>query len=222
MNLRLGLVISLLISVLLISVGGFGQTFRGTIQGTVTDPQGAVVVGAKVSARNVNTGFERTTATSTDGSYTIPELPIGTYTVTVSQIGFQTSITSNVAVDVGGERRVDASFKAGEVSQTVEVSGETLHIVETTTDTLGSTFTAEQVKNLPLNGRDFQKMIFLTPGVTGSPDQITDSPGSFAVFSMNGARGRSNNFLLDGTDMNDGYRNNPAINEAGVFGTLAT
>ena len=222
MNLRLSLVISLLISVLLISVGGFGQTFRGTILGTVTDPQGAVVVGAKVSARNVNTGLERTTATSADGSYTIPELPIGTYTVTVSQSGFQTSITSNVAVDVGSEKRVDAGFKAGEVSQTVEVSGETLPIVETTTDTLGSTFTAEQVKNLPLNGRDFQKMIFLTPGVTGSPDQITDSPGSFAVFSMNGARGRSNNFLLDGTDMNDGYRNNPAINEAGVFGTPAT
>src|SRR5437868_9543791 len=65
-------------------------------------------------------------------------------------------------------------------------------------------------------------MIFLTPGISGSPDQITDSPGSFGIFSMNGARGRSNNFLLDGTDMNDGYRNDPAINEAGVFGTPAT
>src|SRR6201981_1523880 len=64
--------------------------------------------------------------------------------------------------------------------------------------------------------------MFLTPGVTGSPDQITDSQGSFGVFSMNGARGRANNFLLDGTDMNDGYRNDPAINEAGVFGTPAT
>ncbi len=74
----------------------------------------------------------------------------------------------------------------------------------------------------PVNGRDYQKLIFLVPGVTGSPDQITDSPGSYGAFSVNGARGRSNNFLLDGTDMNDGYRNLPAINEAGVFGTPAT
>jgi hypothetical protein len=65
-------------------------------------------------------------------------------------------------------------------------------------------------------------LIYLTPGITGSPDQITDSPGSFGTFSMNGARGRSNNFLLDGTDMNDGYRNDPAINQPGVFGTPST
>src|SRR5947199_8839595 len=104
----------------------------------------------------------------------------------------------------------------------VEVACDIFSHVATTTDTLGTTFTAAQAKNLPLNGRDFQKMIFLTPGVAGSPDLITDSPVSFGIFSMNGARGRSNNFLLDGTDMNDGYRNDPAINEAGVFGTPAT
>ena len=73
-----------------------------------------------------------------------------------------------------------------------------------------------------MNGRDYTKLIYLTPGVAGSPDQISDSPGSYGTFSMNGARGRANNFLLDGTDMNDGYRNDPAINEAGVFGTPAT
>src|SRR5438445_3830714 len=198
------------------------QTCRGTILATVTDPSGAVVAGAKVTAKNVNTGLERTTQTSADGSYSIPELPIGTYTVTVSQSGFQTSSTTNVAVDVAAERRVDVALKTGEAVTVVEVSGETLPQVETTTDTLGTTFTAAQAKDLPLNGRDFQKLIFLTPGVSGSPDQITDSPGSFGIFSMNGARGRSNNFLLDGTDMNDGYRNDPAINEAGVFGTPAT
>jgi hypothetical protein len=75
---------------------------------------------------------------------------------------------------------------------------------------------------MPVNGRDYTKLIYLNPGVAGSPDQISDSPGSFGEFSMNGARGRSNNYLLDGTDMNDGYRNDPAINEAGVFGTPST
>ncbi len=215
---RSGLVVILL----LCTTSLLGQTFRGTILGTVTDPQGAVVVGAKVTVRNVNTGLERTTQTSADGSYAIPELPIGTYTVTVNQSGFQTSSVTNIPVDVAAEKRVDVSLKAGQVTTTVEVSAEALPQIETTTDTLGTTFTAEQAKDLPLNGRDFQKMIFLTPGVSGSPDQITDSPGSFGIFSMNGARGRSNNFLLDGTDMNDGYRNDPAINEAGVFGTPAT
>ncbi|PYV84683.1 MAG: TonB-dependent receptor, partial [Acidobacteria bacterium] len=218
MKVRLGAgVCFLLISISLLSTSLFAQTFRGTILGTVTDPQGAVVAGATVNVRNVNTGLERSTATSGDGSYSVPELPIGTYTVTVSQTGFQKSVTSNVAVDVASEKRVDVSMKTGQVSETVEVSGETLPIVETTTDTLGGVLTQETVKDLPINGRDYTKLIYLNPGVAGSPDQITDSPGSFGEFSMNGARGRSNNFLLDGTDMNDGYRNNPAINEAGVF-----
>ena len=82
--------------------------------------------------------------------------------------------------------------------------------------------TAETVQNMPVNGRDYTKLIYMNPGVAGSPDQISDSPGSFGEFSMNGARGRSNNYLLDGTDMNDGYRNDPAINQAGVFGTPST
>src|SRR5437588_1483651 len=207
---------------LLISTSLVAQTFLGTILGTVTDPQGAVVPGTKVTVHNVNTGLERATQTSADGSYSVPELPIGTYTVSATQSGFQTAVISNVAVDVAAEKRVDFVFRTGQVSDKVEVSGEALPQVETTTDTLGTTFTAAQARNLPLNGRDFQKMIFLTPGVAGSPDQITDSPGSFGIFSMNGARGRSNNFLLDGTDMNDGYRNDPAINEAGVFDTPAT
>src|SRR2546425_2964533 len=93
--------------VVLAAVSLMAQTFRGTILGTVTDPQGAVVVGAKVTVRNVNTGLERTTQTSADGSYAIPELPIGSYAVTVNQSGFQTSSVTNVAVDVAAEKRVD-------------------------------------------------------------------------------------------------------------------
>src|SRR5215470_16565172 len=195
------------------------QTFRGTILGTVTDASGAVVTGAKVTVHNASTGLERTTDTSADGSYSIPELPIGTYNVTISQSGFQTFVANGVTVDVATERRVDAALKTGEVSTRVEVSADQLPIVETTTNDLGGVLTAEHVENLPVNGRDYTKLIFLNPGVAGSPDQISDSPGSFGEFSMNGARGRSNNYLLDGTDMNDGYRNDPAINQAGVFGT---
>jgi hypothetical protein len=198
------------------------QTFRGTILGTVTDASGAVISGASVKIHNVNTGQDRATQTSADGSYTVSELPIGTYTVTVSQTGFQTSVTSSVTVDVGVERRVEIALKPGQVTEQVEVSGETLPQVETTTNDLGGVITAATVENLPVNGRDYTKLIYLNPGVSGSPDQISDSPGSFGEFSMNGARGRSNNYMIDGTDMNDGYRNDPAINEAGVFGTPST
>ncbi|HEV2116306.1 MAG TPA: TonB-dependent receptor, partial [Terriglobales bacterium] len=214
MRLRLALVFFLLAT-----TGLMAQTFRGTILGTVTDPSGAVISGAKVTVRNTGTGLERTTQTSADGSYSIPELPIGSYSVTITQAGFQTFSARDVQVSVAVERRVDASLKAGQVAETVTVSGEELPQVETTSNELGGVLTAPTVENLPINGRDYTKLIYLNPGVSGSPDQISDSPGSFGEFSMNGARGRSNNYLLDGTDMNDGYRNDPAINQAGVFGT---
>jgi hypothetical protein len=212
----------ILLFVLLAAVTLSAQTFRGTILGTVTDASGAVVAGAKVTVKNVGTGLERTTDTSADGSYALPELQIGTYTVTITLTGFKTAVTTGVTVDVAGERRVDAALKAGAVSTQVEVSGDLLPQVETTSAELGGTLTAETIEALPVNGRDYQKLIYLNPGIAGSPDQITDSPGSYGTFSMNGSRGRANNFLLDGTDMNDGFRNDPAINEAGVFGDPAT
>jgi Carboxypeptidase regulatory-like domain/TonB-dependent Receptor Plug Domain len=208
--------------VLLTAVSLSGQTFRGTILGTVSDPSGAVVAGATVTVKNVGTGLERTTTTSADGSYALPELPIGTYTVTITLSGFQTFEATGVVVDVSAERRVNAAMKTGQVATKVEVMGDLLPQVETTSTEIGGTLTSDTIESLPVNGRDYQKLIYMNPGVAGSPDQITDSPGSYGTFSMNGSRGRSNNFLLDGTDMNDGYRNDPAINEAGVFGDPAT
>src|ERR1039458_4914818 len=207
----------LVVCVILMSAIVVAQTFRGTILGTVTDPSGNLVAGATVKVKNAGTGIERATTTSADGSYALPELPVGTYSVTVTQSGFQTSVTSSVEVNVATERRVDVKLQIGQVSQTVEVSGGDLPQIETTTNDLGGVLTSASVEDLPINGRDYTKLIFLNPGVAGSPDQITDSPGSFGEFSMNGARGRSNNYLLDGTDMNDGYRNDPAINQGGVF-----
>ncbi len=196
------------------------QTFRGTILGSVTDPNGAVVPGAKVTTRNIGTGIERSTMTDEEGNYTIPELPIGTYEVSVEQTGFQIARVTGVVVEVSGERRVDATLVVAGSDTVVEVA-ETAQVV-TTNNTLGGTIPAKQIADLPVNGRDFTKFLVLVPGATGDPSGATDSPGSFGLFSANGNRGRSNNYLLDGTDMNDGYRNLPAINEAGVFGTPAT
>lgn len=211
-----------LVFVFLAAVSLSAQTFRGTILGTVTDPTGAVVAGAKVTVKNTGTGLERSTQTSGDGSYSLNELPIGTYTVTVTQTGFETFVATGVVVDVSAERRVNAAMKPGQTVTRVEVAGDLLPQVETTSTEIGGTLTSDAIESLPVNGRDYQKLIYMNPGVAGSPDQITDSPGSYGTFSMNGSRGRSNNFLLDGTDMNDGFRNDPAINEAGVFGDPAT
>src|SRR5256885_489609 len=136
MKFRANLVLFLLLS----SATLLAQTFRGTILGTVTDPQGAVVPGAKVTVHNINTGLERTTQTSADGSYSVPELPIGAYTVSVTQSGFQTAVISNVAVDVAAEKRGGFVFRAGQGSGKGEVSGGGLPQVEARTDTPGSTF----------------------------------------------------------------------------------
>ena len=201
----------------------FGQTFRGTILGTVTDSSGAVVGGATVKVLNTGTGQERTATTSADGSYAVAELPIGTYTVTVTQAGFKTFAATNVAVDVATERRVDVHPDDGSgVRRAWKSRAMNCPWSKPTSAELGGTLTTETIEDLPVNGRDYTKLIYLNPGVSGSPDQISDSPGSFGTFSMNGSRGRANNFLLDGTDMNDGFRNDPAINEAGVFGDPAT
>src|SRR5579872_2861328 len=163
---------------LLTAVGLSAQTFRGTILGTVTDPSGAVVSGAKVTVRNTATGLERVTQTTSDGSYSIPELPIGSYSVTITQPGFQTFSARDVQVNVATERRVDASLKTGQVAEQVVVSAENLPQVETTSAELGGTLTPHAIENLPVNGRDYTKLIYLNPGVAGSPDQISDSPGS--------------------------------------------
>ncbi|MDQ3652053.1 MAG: TonB-dependent receptor [Acidobacteriota bacterium] len=196
------------------------QTFRGTILGSVSDPNGAYVTGAKVTAKNTGTGIERSTTTDEEGNYTLRELPIGTYEVSVEQTGFQVASIAGVIVEVSGERRVDAALLVTGSNTVIDVA-ETAQVV-TSNNTIGGTIPAKEIADLPVNGRDFTKFLVLVPGATADPSGATDSPGSFGLFSANGNRGRSNNYLLDGTDMNDGYRNLPAINEAGVFGTPAT
>jgi hypothetical protein len=196
------------------------QTFRGTILGTVTDSTGAVIPEASVTVKNIATGLERSAATDTAGNFTIPELPIGSYFVKIEKTGFHTVQVEHVVVEVAAERRVDATLLVTS-DVTVNVVAEAVQ-VETSDNTLGGSIEAKQIEDLPINGRDFTKLLVMVPGAVGDPSGAADSPGSFGLFSSNGNRGRANNYLLDGTDMNDGYRNLPAINEAGVFGTPAT
>jgi len=173
-----------LATIVLISCAGItsAQTFRGTILGTVTDTSGSSVAGAAVVVKNTNTGLSRTVTTSEDGTYSVPELPIGTYSVTVEKAGFKQAVVTGLQVEVSSERRADVTLQTGEVSQKIEVTGDELPQVESTSNVLGGIVESKVVTNLPVNGRDYQKLIFLVPGVSGSPDQITDSPGSYGVF----------------------------------------
>ena len=207
----------LVVCVILLSSVVVGQTFRGTILGTVTDPSGNLVAGATVKVNNAATGLERTTITSADGSYT---------RFRVAHRHLHRHDLSDRLPDLGHQQRRSERGHRTARGRAIEnrpghADGRGLRRrsaqIETTSNDLGGVLTSQGVEDLPINGRDYTKLIFLNPGVAGSPDQITDSPGSFGEFSMNGARGRSNNYLLDGTDMNDGYRNDPAINQGGVF-----
>ena len=212
---------SLAAMVLLVSGVLSAQTFRGGILGTVVDSSGAAVAQAQVKVVSDGTGLERSLTTDDSGNYTVTELPLGTYTVTVSKQGFATSSAKGVQVTVSTSARVDIKLSPGQVAEKVEVTAE-VPIIETTSNTLGGTIDQKAAAELPVNGRDFTKMLTLVAGANADPSSVNDAPGSFGIFTINGNRGRSNNYLLDGTDMNDGYRNDPAINEAGVFGTPAT
>lgn len=209
-----------ILSVLLVS-GLVAQTFRGSIQGTVTDQTGATIPNASVKITSVDSGLTRDVVTNAQGEYIASELPLGNYNVTVSLQGFRTQTVKNVQVSVGTTRHADVQLATGEVKETVEVTADA-PLIETTTNTMGGTIEGKQAAELPVNGGDFTKLLVLVPGATGDPVGSVDSPGSFGLFSANGNRGRSNNYLLDGTDMNDAYRNLPSINEAGVYGTPAT
>ncbi|MFZ0796724.1 MAG: TonB-dependent receptor [Terriglobales bacterium] len=216
MKLRFVVICIFLMSSILVA-----QSFRGGIVGTVSDVTGASVVGAQVTATNTGTGLARQATTDGNGNYTFTELPLGTYSITVVKQGFRTETATNIQVAVEGPQRANVSLTPGRVEERVEVEAN-VPLVETSSNTLGGTIQANQIEDLPINGRDYMKMLTLVPGAAADTGGAADSPGSFGVFSVNGNRGRSNNFLLDGTDMNDGFRNDNAINEGGVFGIPAT
>lgn len=197
------------------------QSFRGGIQGTIVDSTGAAVPAAEITVSSTATGLVRTVQSDADGNFFVPELPLGEYSVKVSKSGFQIQTLTGVRVDASSSERLSIHLAAGSVEQVVNVS-EAVPLVESTNFNTGGTISGETATEIPVNGRDFTKLLVMVPGATGDPSGATDSPGSFGLFSVNGNRGRSNNYLLDGTDMNDGYRNLPSINEAGVFGTPAT
>jgi len=206
---------------LLFAIDANAQTFRGSIQGTITDGTGATVPGAQVKVFSPGTGLSRTVSTNDQGGYQATELPLGTYNITVEKQGFRSTTLTGIPVSVGSAARADAKLTTGMVQEMVEVTAD-VPLVETASNTTGGTIEANEAAELPINGGDYTKLLELVPGASSDPVGSTESAGSYGLFSLNGNRGRSNNYLLDGTDMNDGYRNLPSVNQAGVWGAPST
>ncbi len=199
-----------LVAMLLGAAPAFPQAFS-QLTGSVADSTGASVPGAEVTASNQETGAERSAQTNTTGSYTIPFLPPGTYTVVVNKEGFNAILRENVRLEVNQVARIDFSLEVGSVSETIEVTG-ALQSLESDSSSIGQVIETRAIEDLPLNGRNFVQLATLGPGVTGvgfgaantimsgnRPDDLR--PGS-ELFS-NGNREGSNNFLYDGVDNNE-------------------
>ena len=194
---------------ILLTVAGYAQTFRGAINGSVTDPSGAVVANAKVTATNVGTGVALNTVTTSDGQYSFQDLPLGTYKVTVSAGGFSQVTVDQVSVTAGSIYTLPVQLKMGQQTTAIEVSAAALSI-DTTATTQSNTIPDVVVQNIPLNGRDYTQLIAATPGYGG---YAADGTGQY-----NGTRINQMNWQIDGVDNNDFWHNIPAVNQGGVSG----
>ncbi len=209
------------LTVLLMSSLLAAQSFRGSIRGQVVDPHGDVLAAAKVTAKSATTGLVRDTITGTDGAYVLAELPVGLYTVTAESSGLS-PVAQNVVVNVGLD--TSANFDLTTLAQRTEqvTVFAAAPVIEQTRDVLGEAVDRKLVDALPLNGRDFGKLVALVPGVTVEPAGVAGTEFGFGQFNINGNRDRSNNYTLDGTDNNDPYFNNSALNQVGITGAPAT
>ena len=182
------------------------QTFRGGISGRILDATGAVLPGVTVTATNAATGVARTTTSSETGDFSLPDLPLGAYNIEATLQGFQT-VRTKVEVTVSQIASVELKLGLSQVAETINVTASAL-MLDTVSTALSNVVRPKQVQDLPLNGRDFTRMLQLAPGVAGN--------------SVNGVRTRGNNFQIDGADNNDAFQNTAAVNQGGVSGIAGT
>jgi len=186
-----------------------GQAENATISGTATDASGGALAGAKVDATNVATNISRSATTDADGRYRISALPVGTYNLQASLSGFKTVVHEGIVLSVGGALVVDFSMPVGQVTQTVNVEAEVSR-VETESSEISTLVSPDQIRELPLNGRNFTQLLTLAPGVTTIPASVNLANfvvgrmyGAMDNYSVSGSRPTGQMFLLDGTDIRD-------------------
>ncbi len=185
------------------------QTTSATLSGTVEDEQGAVIPGAEVTVLNPSTALQRQTTTNGQGYFTVTLLPPGTYTVTVRRDGFAPIEAKNVILNVGDQKALQIQLKAGDVNATIQVINEAPLIEES--PAVSTVVDRQFVENMPLNGRSFQSLIQLAPGVVLT--KATDS--NAGQFSVNGQRADANYFTVDGASANIGVAGGTQIVQAG-------
>ena len=190
----------LLCGLLVANTAAFAQGTRGTINGTVTDPAGAIVQGATVEVQNVETGLVvRTVQTNDEGVFQALEIEPGTYTVVIQAGGFAEARIVDVKVEPNRNVRLDAALSVTGSTETVEVTAGA-ELIEKDSATLGTTVDRQRVQGLPLNGRNVLQLAVLQPGVIPSGEGFT---GQGTGFSVNGARPVENNITLDGSNNNE-------------------
>src|ERR1700731_2396978 len=208
---------------LVFAATAFAQT-TASIQGSVSDQSGAAVVGAKVTVKNTALGIERTTQTSSTGSYEVPALPPGTYSVQVQIAGFETQLAKGVVLEVSNNAVQNFGLKVANTTEVVTVEG-AAPVIEATTMTVGQTINQRTVQDIPLNGRHFVDLALLIPGTVTPPQNgFLTAPlrgqGSFA-FNTAGNREDSINFMINGINLSDMVQNQvtfqPTINTVSEF-----
>ena len=189
------------------------QGTGGRILGRVADPSGAVLGGVKITAVNDATGVARVAQTSDSGDYGFPDLPVGTYTLNFELTGFKKDVHKGIALDVNQVITLNMTMQLGAAQEVVDVTSEA-PLVDTTSTQLGAVVNNRSVNELPLNARDTYQFLQLQPGVQS---QLGSSGGTFygsddaGAVSVNGGRGRANNFSVNGGDANDQFANLPTI-----------
>ena len=185
----------------------WGQADTATVQGVVKDRTGALVAGATLTARNVDTNFTRTAVSGTDGTYRFDSLPIGNYEFKTEAAGFKTVVNQGITLTVAQRAVLDMTMDVGALDQQVEVTGEATQQVNTASAELGATVNEAQVKDLPLNGRNYVQLALLQAGVTEQKNRVQNATANLAsqgtFYSSNGAPTRSNRYLLDGTNLSE-------------------
>jgi hypothetical protein len=188
----------LLVAMLGLSLAVSAQTSRGTVSGTVTDPTGAVISGATVTLTNLGTTVERTTVTNDEGFYRFDAIDPGNYSLKFTASGFGEVVKTNIPVQGGQTAEVNAPLAPGGQQITVDVTAEGTALLQTEAPVRGGNIETKRVTELPYVGRNPAALALTLPGVSTN----RGSQGA-STFSVNGARGRSNNFLIDGTENND-------------------
>src|SRR4030088_407984 len=208
-------VLGAVLGIFLLCLPVFSQGSSGRIVGTITDANGGAITGAIVTILDVQRGTSRALTTDESGAYSAPNLPPGTYKVRAEFKGFKTTERQNVALEVGQDLRVDLTLQPGEQTQTITVT-EAVPLVETTNAELGGTLQNEVINDLPLNGRNFENLLDLRPGVT----KYVGNSGW--TQSSNGLRPHDNFFMVDGVNSNDPWMAQSMMNAVMAAGDAGT